>query len=144
MRWVSLAYGHQVGSGFWAQNHLAVPPSLTQCSFLYQLTAAETIRVCNTNRRAPLPRFSKPLWNSNEAFFLSNPPLLGIHFFFFPAPKVSYLLSLWNHIYCGPHKPALPMNCSNIFCLLLINCSSLCTVKKKTKLKGIISQVLFL
>ena len=51
--------------------------------------------------------------------------------FFSPALKISCLLSHWNNIYCGPHKPPLPISSSNIFCLLLINCSSLCTAEER-------------
>ena len=51
--------------------------------------------------------------------------------FFPPALKISCLLSHWKDIYCGPHKPPLPISSSNIFCLLLINCSSLCTAEKR-------------
>lgn len=130
-----LAYPHRV-----RRLSLFFPrfPSPTQ-------TALETMRVCNTDRRAPPPRFPKPLWNSNEALFLSNPLPVGIHSFF-PAPKVSCLLHHWNYIYCGPRKPPLPISSSNIFCLLLIHCSSLCTAEKRWRRNwgGIISQVLFL
>lgn len=86
---------------------------------------------------------SKPLWNSNEALSATHFPL-GIHFFF-PALKISWLLSHWKDIYCGPHKPPLPISSSNIFCLLLINCSSLCTAEKRWRqMGGIISSIVSL
>lgn len=66
---------------------LPKPPSSTSCS-------SWKIRVCNTNRRAPLPWFSKPLWNSNAAFFLATLPYW--EFMFVSAPKVSCLLNHWN------------------------------------------------
>jgi hypothetical protein len=54
---LSLTFRHWVE----ADRILRLSSSLPQSSFLYQLTALEIIKVCNTNRRALLPPFSKPL-----------------------------------------------------------------------------------